>query len=70
MEVLSEDQQEQKRRIVGGTANSEEWSEVLAIIEMVGRSVKTKLAKRGVLFKDLFIGGIAGGTATNKWRNR
>ena len=39
------------------------WSEVLSIGGMVGRSVKTKLAKMAVLFKDLFIGGIAGGTA-------
>ena len=46
------------------------WSEVLSIGGMVGRSVKTKLAKMAVLFKDLFIGGIAGGTAKNKWRNR
>ena len=58
-EVLSEDLQKQKRGIVGGTTNSEEWSEVLVIRGMVGRSVKTKLAKRGVLFKDLFIGGTA-----------
>ena len=58
-EVLSEDLEKQKRRIVGGTADSEEWSEVLSIGGMVGRSVKTKLAKRGVLFKDLFIGGTA-----------
>ena len=69
-EVLSEDLEKQKRRIVGGTADSEEWSEVLSIGGMVGRSVKTKLAKTAVLLKDLFIGGIAGGTAKNKWRNR
>ena len=58
-EVLSEDLQKQKREIVGGTTNSEEWSEVLAMRGIVGRSVKTKLAKRGVLVKDLFIGGTA-----------
>ena len=62
--------EKQKRRIVGGTTDSEEWSEVLSIGGMVGRSVKTKLAKTAVLLKDLFIGGIAGGTAKNKWRNR
>ena len=69
-DVLSEDLEKQKRRIVGGTADSEEWSEVLSIGGMVGRSVKTKSAKTAVLFEDLFIGGIVGGTAKNKWRNR